>query len=96
MELPWSDAGLLKDSFDESLQVYAPEEIWAFDLAFDVIAMLSAIEGLRGGTRASLVDSLRSLDRTAGLHTFKKDLKKAGSGPEALRDLRSRVPHRTT
>jgi hypothetical protein len=90
------NAGLLKDSFDESLQVYTPEEIWTFDLAFDVIAMLGAIDGLRAGTRASLVDSLRSLDRTARLHTFKKDLKKAGQGPEALRDLRARVPRRTT
>jgi hypothetical protein len=75
------DAGLLKDSFDESLQVYTPEEIWSFDLAFDVIAMLGAIDGLRAGTRASLVDSLRSLDRTARLHIFKKDLRKAGQGP---------------
>ena len=90
------DAGLLKDGLDENLQVYAPEEIWTFDLAFDVIAMLGAIDGLRGGTRASIVDSLRSLDRTAHLHAFKKDLKKAGPGPEALRELRDRIPHRTT
>jgi hypothetical protein len=90
------DAGLLRDSFDENLQVYTPEEIWTFDLAFDVISMLGAVEGVRGGTRASIVDSLRSLDWTARLHAFRKDLRKAGPGPEALRELRDRVPHRTT
>jgi hypothetical protein len=90
------DSGLLKGGFDENLGVYTPEEIWAFDLAFDVIAMFGALDGLPGGTRASTAESLRLLDRKAHGHTWKKDLKKAGDGPQALRELRARVPHRTT
>jgi hypothetical protein len=90
------DAGLLKGNFDENLGVHTPEEIWTFDLAFDVIAMLGALDGLAGGTHASIANSLRMLDRNARGRKWKKDLKKAGQGPAALRELRARVPHRTT
>ncbi len=86
------DAGLLKDSFDENLAVYTPAEIWTFDLAFDVIAMLGGLEGLPGKARAMVTQDLRSLDQTAHSHTWKKDLKKAGSGPEEFRELRERIP----
>jgi hypothetical protein len=61
-----------------------------------VIAMLGALDGLPGGTRASVAGSLRLLDRNAHIHTWKKDLRNAGPGPEAFRELRARVPHRTT
>jgi hypothetical protein len=88
------DAGLLKDSFDENLRVYTPEEIWTFDLAFDVIAMFGALDSLSGGTRASIADSLRLLGHNMHAHTWKKELKKAGQGPEAFRELRARVPSR--
>lgn len=87
------DAGLLKDSFDENLHVYTVEEIWTFDLAVDVIAMLGALDGLPGGTRASLINSLRLLDRNAHGHTWKKAVKKAGQGPESRSELRAQIPH---
>jgi len=86
------DAGLLRDSFDENLAVYTSAEIWTFDLAFDVIAMLGGLEGLPGKARAMVTQDLRSLDQTAHSHTWKKDLKKAATGPEEFRELRARIP----
>jgi hypothetical protein len=88
------DAGLLKDSFDENLRVYTPEEIWTFDLAIDVIALLGTLDGLPGGTRASIADTLRLLSQSTHSHTWKKDLKNAGQGPAAFRELRAQVPRR--
>jgi hypothetical protein len=43
------DAGLLTDSFDQNLRVYTSEEIWTFDPAIDVIALLGTLDGLPGG-----------------------------------------------
>jgi hypothetical protein len=90
------DTGLLKDDFDDNLTVYTPEEIWTFDLAFDVIAMLGALNGLDGQTRARIVSNMRSLNRESSSHAWKKDMKKAGDGPLALREFRSQVPHRSS
>lgn len=88
------DAGLLKDSFDISLGVYAPEEIWTFGLAFDVIAQLGALDGLTGKDRAQMASNVQSLDWYTGKHDWKKAMKKAGEGPPAFRELRARTPHR--
>jgi hypothetical protein len=89
------DDGLLKDDFDMNLRVYTPEEIWTFDLAIDVIAVLGAVDGLPGSTRAKTASDLRSLEQEAHSHTWKKDLRKAGTGPEAFQGLRGRIPHRS-
>jgi hypothetical protein len=88
------DAGLLKDSFDTNLEVYTAEEIWTFDLAFDVIALIGALGGLTGKIRAMTASNVRSLDWYAERHTWKKAMKKAGEGPAALREFRAAVPHR--
>jgi hypothetical protein len=88
------DEGLIKDSFDTSLAVYTPEEIWTFDLAFDVIAQLGTLDGLTGQTRAMIASNVRDLNWYSDKHTWKKDLKKAGEGPAAFRELRARTPHR--
>jgi hypothetical protein len=88
------DAGLLRDDYDQRLTVYTPEEIWTFDLGFDVIAMIGALDGLPGKTRAQLVSNMRLLDDNAHSHTWKHDLKKAGDGPAAFQELRAKVPHR--
>jgi hypothetical protein len=93
------DAGLLKDSFDGNLAVYTPGEIATFDLAFDVIAMIGALDGLSGQTRAMVASNLQSLDWYAQHHAWKKGLKKAGDAghsqlPAALHELRAQVPHR--
>jgi hypothetical protein len=86
------DGGLLKDSFDQNLDVYTPAEIWTFDLAADVIAMLGAVTGLPGKTRAQIADNIKSLDWNEHRHTWKKDLKKAGEGVGEFRALRAGVP----
>lgn len=88
------DAGLLKDSFDVSLAVYTPEEIWTFGLAFDVIAQFGTLDGLPGKERALIVSDVRSLDWYTAKHDWKKAMKKAGEGPAAFRELRARTPHR--
>jgi hypothetical protein len=89
------DGGLLKNSFDDNLKLYTPEEIWNFDLAIDVIAVLAAVEGLSKSTLFRATQALRDLDRTARGHTWKKELKRAGEGPAAFRELRARVPRHT-
>jgi hypothetical protein len=89
------DAGELHGGFDDSLKPYTPAEIWVFDLATDVIALLGSAEGLPGGTRAMIASNLGSLDRDVSSHRWKKDLKDADLGPEAFRELRARVPRHT-
>jgi hypothetical protein len=86
------DAGKLHGSFDDRLKPYTPDEIWVFDLATDVIALLGSAAGLSGGTRAMMASNLGSLDREASSHRWKKDLKSADPGPEAFRELRARIP----
>jgi len=88
------DAGLLKDSFDEHLRVYTAEEIWTFELAIDVIAMLGALDGLPGQARAMVAEDLRTLNGTARGHHGNKELKQAGTGPEEFQPLRAEVPRR--
>jgi hypothetical protein len=86
------DAGLLNGDFDMNLKVYTAEEIWLFDLAVDVLAVVGTLDGLPGQTRARMASDLRSLDQEVTSHTWKKELKRAGDGPERFRELRSRVP----
>lgn len=88
------DAGLLKDSFDENLRVYTAEEIWTFELAIDVIAMLGALDGLPGQARARAAENVRTLNETAHGHTWRKGLKQADAGPAEFQQLRSEVPRR--
>lgn len=88
------DAGLLKDSFDVRLGLYSPEEIWAFDLAFDVIADFAGLDGLTVRIRAQTVSNVQSLDWYRHQHAWKKAMKKAGGGPAAWHELRARIPRR--
>ncbi len=87
------DSGLLKSDFDENLKVYSPEEIWIFDLAVDVIAMLGCVDGLSDSSLARFKSNLRSLDAEVTAHAWKHGLKKAGTGPAQFQQLRARVPH---
>jgi len=88
------DAGLLKDSFDENLRVYTAEEIWTFELAIDVIAMLGALDGLPGQARARAAEDVRTLNETAHGHTWRKGLKQADAGPAEFQPLRAEIPLR--
>jgi hypothetical protein len=87
------DAGVLKSDIDNRLTLYTSEQIWTFDLAADVIAVLSVLDALPSGVRATVTGHLRSLDQEAHSHTWKKEVKKAGDGPESFRALRAKVPH---
>jgi hypothetical protein len=89
------DAGLVKDSFSETLEPYTPEEVWTFDLAVDVVAMLGGLDGLPGNARAEIASDLQSLDRNVHSHHWKKEVSRAGVGPEAFRVLRAQVPRHT-
>lgn len=88
------DSGRVKDEFDVHMGLYAAEEFWLFDLAIDVIAMLVTLGGFSPGTRALVASDLRSLDKDAHSHHWKREVKKAGDGPAQFRDLRSHVPRR--
>jgi hypothetical protein len=86
------DAGVLKDD-SVNLKVYTPGEIWLFDLAVDVIAMLGGLPGLPSAKRALISSDVSSLDYWVNGHTWKKELKRAGEGPPEFQELRARVPH---
>jgi hypothetical protein len=88
------DAGLLRDDLDDRLAPYTPEEVWTFDLAFDVIAMLGALDGLSGRVKAKATSDLRQLGESTRRNGWDHAMKKATEGPAALSDLRARVPHR--
>jgi hypothetical protein len=88
------DAGLVRDGFHSNLAVFAPEEIWTFDLAIDVLAQLSALDGLTGEMRASIVQSVQQLDRDSRQKIWQKGMNKAGGGPVTWHELRARTRHR--
>ena len=88
------DAGLVKDGFDGNLAVFAPDEIWTFDLAIDVLAQFAALDGLTGEMRASIAQSVQQLDRDSRQKIWQKGMKKAGGGPVAWHELRARTRHR--
>lgn len=86
------DYGLIRNDFDDNLHPFTPEEIWVFDLAIDLVAMLGCVDGLPDRSLALFKNNVRTLDDEVTSHTWKKHLKKAGAGPERFRDLRARVP----
>jgi hypothetical protein len=87
------DSGQMHDSFDDNLRLYTAEEIWMFDLAIDVVAMLGTLGGLTSGHRVQIIDNLKSLDDDVRTHRWKKEVHRAGDGPPQFRDLRAHVPH---
>jgi hypothetical protein len=54
------DTGVLRNDYDDRVDIYTPEEIWTFDLAFDVIATLGTLDGVDGETRGLVVSNMRS------------------------------------
>lgn len=89
------DGGLLRNDFDDRLRPYTPDEIWLFDLAIDVIALLGGLESLPGSTRAQISSDVRSLDQSVHSHAWHKGLRHAGEGPAPFHALRALVPHHT-
>ena len=87
------DEGRLRSDMDDNLRVYTPDEIWMFDLAVDLIAMLGSVDGLSNQSLAEYKNNVRTLDDEVHAHTWKKGVKKAGAGPVQFQELRQRVPH---
>lgn len=80
---------------DDHLRSFSAEEIWMFDLAIDVLAMLGTSGGQRGTTHSFVLDRLRSLAKdhhVRGLY-WKAEVHKAGDGPAEFRELRAQIPH---
>ena len=86
------DSGQMHDFLDSRLKLFTAEEIWMFNLAIDVVAMLATAGGLRPDTRALVISDLRSLTEETNSHHWKSQVHKAGDGPAAYRALRAHVP----
>ncbi|HET9899441.1 MAG TPA: hypothetical protein VFQ44_31325 [Streptosporangiaceae bacterium] len=86
------DEGRLRSDLDDNLKVYTPDEIWLFDLAVDLIAMLGSVDGLSNQRLAEFKNNVRTLDDEVQSHTWKRGVKKAGTGPARFQELRHRVP----
>jgi hypothetical protein len=78
----------------ENLKLYTAEEIWMFDLAIDVVAMLTTGGGLGQDNRMMVQDHLRWADKDTHSSHWKREVHKAGDGPPEFRELRAHVPHR--
>ena len=89
-----SGAGKKADFMHENLRLYTDDEIWMFDLAIDVLAMLSTGGGLHDGVRTQALDHLKRADEHSHDGHWKRALHHAGDGPEEFRVLRAHVPHR--
>jgi hypothetical protein len=89
------DFGQLHSDLDDSLKYYSPDELWAFSLAIDLVAMLSGLDDISNSVRFDAVQTVRDLDATAGGHTWHKQLRHAEGGPPELRMLRASVTSRT-
>lgn len=87
------DSGQVRNQYDVRMGLYTAEEMWLFNLAIDVIAMLVALGSFSPGTRALLSSDLQTLDEHSSSHHWKKEVKKAKDGPAQFRNLRAHVPH---
>jgi hypothetical protein len=87
------DAGLVVDAGRVDLKVYEPAELWAFDLATDVVAVLAAAPNLAKAKRTAVHGELRILDAGLGAHGSRSMIGNAKPGP-ALAPLRAAVVHR--
>ena len=78
---------------DEQIKYYSAEEVWMFDLAIDVVAMLATNGGSRSDTDGMIISDLRSIDKHAHSRQWRHQVHKAGAGPAQFRQLRELIPH---
>jgi hypothetical protein len=88
------DSGQLKSTLDDNLKYYTSDEIWCFDLALDVLAMLAVVPGVSGDARFRALDAVRTLSVTCHGHFWHKHVRQAVDAPADFGNLRSRVPAR--
>jgi hypothetical protein len=86
------DAHGPKIVIDEHIKYYSAQEIWMFDLAIDVVAML-VTSGATVSDRDLILSDLRSADKHAGSRPWRHQVHKAGAGPAQFRQLRELIPH---
>jgi hypothetical protein len=86
------DSGMLRGEFDDNLRVYSPMEIWMFDLAVDVIAMLGSVDGISNSELFRFRENVRTLDQEVSSHYWKSALREAGPGVPQFQQLRASVP----
>lgn len=86
------DSGMLRGEFDDNVRVYSPIEIWMFDLAVDVIAMLGAVDGLSNAELFRFKDNVRTLDQEVSSRYWQSCLRQAGPGVPQFQQLRASVP----
>jgi hypothetical protein len=89
------DSGQLRNGFDDNLKYYTHDEMWCFDLAIDMLAMLATLPGVSGAVRFRAQDAVRDLNETCQGHWFHKQVRHAVDAPAAFAPLRSRVPVRS-
>ncbi|MFN8038534.1 MAG: hypothetical protein U0Q07_04905 [Acidimicrobiales bacterium] len=89
------DAGFVLDERRVDLRVYTPEEMWTFNLAADLAALLVAAPQLAREKRRAARDLFVPIDAALGAPRSRSAIGNAHDGPEALRELRAAVPHRT-
>ena len=88
------DDGLILDERRVDFKVYRSEEMWAFNLAADLVALLAAAPNLPKAKRAAMHDLLLTVDAGLGSHWSRSTIGNAGAGPESFRELRDAIPHR--
>ncbi len=86
--------GLVLDERRIDFGVYTPDEMWVFNLAADLVAMLAALPNLAKTKRAAVRDLLITVDAALGTHSARSTIGNAHEGPADLRPLRETIPHR--
>jgi hypothetical protein len=89
------DGGLMLDARRVDVSSYTAEEMWTFNLAADVVALLAAAPNLAKTKRTAVRVVLATVDAGLGTHASRSRMGNAGSGPDAFHELRAAVPHRS-
>ena len=87
------DAGLVIEAGRVDIELYEPAELWAFNLATDLIALLAAAPNLAKAKRTAVHGELRILDAGLGAPRLRSKIGSA-QPPAALATLRAAVPRR--
>jgi len=88
------DDGLVLSERSVDIKVYEPAEVWTFNLAADLIALLVVAPNIPKVKRTAARDILVHLDAGLGSHWCRSTIGNAAPGPEPLQHLRQGVPHR--
>ena len=88
------DAGLVLSDRAVDLKIYQPAEVWTFNLAADLIALLVVVPNFPKVKRIAVRDILVHLDAGLGSHWCRSTIGNASPGPEQLQALRQALPRR--